>query len=289
VDLSVVVASFNSVEPLEELLTSLTSELERVSASSEVIVVDNGSTDGTSSMVSAKFPKVKLITNPVNEYFVGGVNRGYAESSGAFALVTGADVQVVQGSISRLLSFMNSSSKAAAASCRIVTPSNGRLQLTGGAFLTLTSDLFEWTRLGLLFPGIKRQLCSLRYMDGWDRSDTREVDVIVADFMIFRRAAVEAVGGFFDNRFSMYFAEDELCWRLKKWGWKIYHLGDIFVYHRGRFAFDKMDQGFLSELSLKDRLVYHRLVLGFVSSLLFRIALRIDGLLTRALGIRRTQ
>jgi len=73
--------------------------------------VHNGSIDGTSSMVSAKFPEVKLIRNPVNEYFVGGVNRGYLESSGRFALVTGADVQVVRSNVSRLLSFMNSSSK----------------------------------------------------------------------------------------------------------------------------------------------------------------------------------
>jgi len=279
--LSVIIASYNSGHTLGECLTSLKSELMNTDA--EVIVVDNGSTDGTSSMVSTRFPEVKLIRNAVNEYFVHGFNRAYKESSGEFVLAVNSDVIVVPGALHRLLDFMNSSPRVAVASCRVLTPRTGELQPTGGRFLTLTMDLFEWTRLGWLFPSVKDQLSSFHYMRSWDRSDVREVDAIVAIFMIFRRAAVEAVGGFFDNRFLMFFAEDELCWRLKNAGWKIYHLGDIFVYHWGRVVFNKMSSRFLSDLSLRDRLEYHNAVLGLTRALIFRIVLRIDSFLTFAL------
>jgi hypothetical protein len=262
----------------------MVAELKRLSIHAELIVVDNGSTDGTAAMVSTEFSEVRLIRNPVNEYFVHGVNRGYSESTGDFILVAGSDIEVVPGSIGRLLDFMRHNPTAAAVSCRIVGPSM-ELQATGGRFLTLTSDLFMWTRLGWAFPKIRERLRAFHNMSSWNRQDIREVDGIVANFMMFRRSAIQVVGGFFDSRFIMFFAEDELCWRLKKKGYKIFHLGDIFVYHTGRVTLEKLPSSFLSELSLRDRLEYHKAVLGRVRALIFRVCFGIDSILTRMLRL----
>jgi len=280
--LSIIVASYNTAEPLRTCIASILSEVKRMSISAEVIVVDNGSTDGTSLMVATEFPGVKLINNQLNEYFVRGIDRGYSKSSGKFILVVGSDVEVVPGAIGGALDFMDLHPQAGAASCKIVNHSM-ELQATGGRFLTLTSDLFEWTRLGWLFPSIRHRLREFHYMPSWNRKDTREVDTIVANFMIFRRSAVQAVGGFFDSRFIMFFAEDELCWRLKKKGWKVFHLGNIYVFHTGRLTLDKFDGGFLSKLTLVDRLEYHKAVLGPFRALVFRVAFNVDALVTKLL------
>jgi GT2 family glycosyltransferase len=83
----------------------------------------------------------------------------------------------------------------------------------------------------------------------------------------------------------MFFAEDELCWRLRKAGWKIYHLGDTFVYHIGSFSMGKLNSGFLGTLSLKDRLECHAIVLGPIRAQIFRSIYRMDSIMTAILKL----
>ena len=145
-------------------------ELERIpNLLWDVIVADDCSTDGTSEMFLRDFPNVNFIKAPNKGYFVQTLNRGYAASFGDYILHSQSDIEVVEGSVARLLTFMDSHPSAALCGCRWLTPSTGKLQPANRWFLTLTSELFEWTRLGWLFPSIKKKLCSVHYMESWNR------------------------------------------------------------------------------------------------------------------------
>jgi len=285
--LSVVITTFNAAGPLRKCLITLVPELKRIpNLTWEVIVSDDCSTDDTSEMLLRDFPDVKFIKAPSKGYFVQTINRGYAASSGDYILHSQSDIEVVEGSVARLLAFMDSCPSTAACSCRWLTPSTGKLQPANGHFMTLTSELFEWTRLGWLLPNIKKRLRSVHYMESWNRLDNREIDVNLSNFMIFRRKAVDAVRHgklLFDDRFAMFFCEDELFWQLHKAGWKTYHLGDTFVYHLGSFSMNKINSVFLGKLTLQDRLICHSIILGPIRALIFRCAYEIDSIVTSIL------
>jgi len=285
--LSIVISTFNAMNPLRRCLTTLEAELKRIpSLTWEIIVADDCSDDGTAQMLRAEFSNVRLLPAQRKGYFVQTVNRGYAASSGDYVLHCQSDVQVVESSVERLLSFMDSHPDAAMCACRWLTPSTDELQPANSHFTTLTSDLFEWTRLGWVFPRLRRSLREFHYMQSWNRLDNRVVDVNLSNFMIFRRKAIDELRQgkpLFDNRFIIFFCEDELCWQAQKQGWKTYHLGDTFVYHIGSFSMSKLKSTFLEKATLQDREAYHRIVLGPIRSLIFRAIYRVDCIITSLL------
>jgi GT2 family glycosyltransferase len=220
IDLSVIIVNWNTKEFLLPCVKSVLGKGQGVSM--EVIVVDNGSNDGSGVEVKRLFPVLRLIENDSNLGFAKAVNQGLRLFSGRYALLLNPDTQVKEGSVEKLLSFMEAHPKAGAAGAQLVN-SDGTKQNSMANFPSLATELLNKRVLRRLFP---------KRFPGKERSyaEAIEVDSVIGACMVVRRKAIEGVG-FLDEDYFLFLEETDWCYRMKKAGWKVYHVPQAEVVH----------------------------------------------------------
>jgi GT2 family glycosyltransferase len=192
----------------------------------EVIVVDNGSEDGTVAAIAAEFPEVRLIAGAENVGFARGNNLGLAAGRGRYLLLLNSDTEVEPGAAAALIGFMDAHSEAGACGPMLLN-ADGSLQPSGRALPSLWSVIVGMTKLYRLW---KRDLYAER---GRDYSQTRRVGEVSGAALVVRRAAYERVGGLDPNLFAFY--EDvDWCKRIGKAGYAIYYVPAARVKHHWR-------------------------------------------------------
>src|SRR5258708_23756159 len=102
--ISVIVVTWNAKRYVDECLTSLRQEMD---SHTEIIVVDNASSDGTPELVRQSFPGVHLIGNPGNYGFAKGNNIGIAASRGKYLFLVNSDVTVPTGCFQKIVEYMD--------------------------------------------------------------------------------------------------------------------------------------------------------------------------------------
>ena len=105
-DLSVVIVNWNTRDLLRECLTSLRAALDGSPLESEVILIDNGSADGSAAMASAEFPEVRLVANSENRNYAAGNNQGLALARGEFVFLLNPDTIVPSGAPDALVAYL---------------------------------------------------------------------------------------------------------------------------------------------------------------------------------------
>lgn len=195
---------------------------ERLAA--EVIVVDNGSQDGSPSMISREFPWVRLMRNSENQGFARANNQAIGASSGRYALLLNADTETLAGAISNLVEFADQHADAGAVGCQLLN-TDGSLQPSGRDLPTVGS---VWRELVPLPAAIRRRTRSLTELR--DYSKACRVEEVSGAAVLIRRAAMDQVGSLDEDFFFL--GEDiDFCWRLKEAGWSVYYLPSARVVH----------------------------------------------------------
>lgn len=226
--ISICIVNWNTREELRYCLRSLLDH-PGIRIANEIIVVDNGSPDGSPATVAREFPGVKLIANEKNEGYARANNQAIEATRGDFIFLLNPDTRVLEGAVERLAAFLQARPEAAGAAPMLISP-DGPTQRSVRSFPTpaaLWFDALGLARLFRRFPFLSRYR-----MLFWDQQDMREVDQPMASALMLRRKALEQVG-FFDERFSLFFNDVDMCYRLKQAGWKIYYLPDAVVVHTG--------------------------------------------------------
>jgi len=223
---SVIVVSYNVRGFLENLLASLRRSLENIS--SEIIVVDNSSDDDTVEFVRREFSEVRLIENRVNVGFGKANNQGIRVASGEYLLIINPDAIVQEDTVSEMVDFMASHPEAGAASCKVLN-ANGTLQKAcRRGFPTPWVAFTKISGLAFLFPHTKFfGKYNLTYLDP---EEIHEVDAIGGSFMFVPRKVFLEVGGF-DEDYFMYGEDIDLCYKIKKAGYKIYYTPQTTAIH----------------------------------------------------------
>jgi len=227
VDLSIIIVNYNVEHHLRECLQSIYRNTKGISL--EIIIVDNNSTDGSVDMVKSEFPEVKLIENCQNLGFAKGANQGLRENKGRYILLLNPDTIVLPNALDKMVEFMDENPRTGALGCKLLYP-DGSLQPSCRSFPTLITAFFENTGLEKFFP--KNKLVAKYKMGYWDYNDLREVDQPMGSALMIRREVIEQVG-LLDERFYMFFEEVDLCFRVKKRGWKIYFTPSVQIIHYG--------------------------------------------------------
>jgi len=97
----VIVISFNGMEFIEDCLASVQKSLDEV-VDSEILVIDNGSTDGTVELIENRYPNIQLIKNRDNLGFARAVNQGFEKARGEYVLILNQDTRIQDNAIVKL-------------------------------------------------------------------------------------------------------------------------------------------------------------------------------------------
>jgi GT2 family glycosyltransferase len=220
-ELSVVVVTYNSSQTIAACLESIRTG----GTLSEVVVVDNASTDGTPALVSEQFPDVHLIVSPTNEGFGRGANRGWHAARAPYVLLLNPDTELRPGAARALLGFAQAHTAAGLVGPRILN-ADGSLQ----------HSCFRFPNLRMVVTGFFGLIpldspANGRYpVEEYEQS--HQVEHLLGACLLVRRAAAEQVG-LMDEQFYMYFEETDLCFRMRRAGWQNWYTPDATVVHVG--------------------------------------------------------
>ncbi len=219
--LTAIVVNWNVRDLLRTCLTSLDLE------DSEIIVVDNASSDGSVEMLQAEFPEVRVIANPENRGFGAANNQALALASGRYVLFLNPDTEVRPGAIQRLLAFIDQRPQVGCVGPRLLN-ADGSVQPSRRSFPRLATFLVESTMLQRYLAGLGSVKRFYRQQHSDD--EPQPVDWLVGACLLVRRSVLDEVGGF-DERFFMYSEEMDLCYRLRQAGYEVWYVPEAEVVH----------------------------------------------------------
>jgi GT2 family glycosyltransferase len=224
-DISVIIVNLNTRDLLDACLASV--EKERSSLALEVIVIDNGSGDGSPAMVVERYPGTVLVRNTRNEGFARPNNEGLRLARGRYVLLLNSDTVVRPGAFRVMTDFLDAHPEAGACGPKLVYP-DGRLQFSVKGFPTLWTHFCDMTYLDRLFPGSR---CfgrgEMRYFD-YGHAGT--ADHLMAAAFLVRRETYEQIGPL-DERFAIYYNDMDWCYRMVRGGWSIWYVPEAVVEH----------------------------------------------------------
>ena len=223
-DLAIVIVSTNEADWLEHCLPTVFAGAG--TASLDVIVVDNSSTDGTRALVESRFPQARVVLSP-NRGFGYGNNRGLEQAAARYMLLLNPDTEVLEGTFGALVARMDELPGVGLAGVRQVT-ADGTLWPTIRRFPSPSRALGE-ALFSERWP-IQPAWAGERVLEPAAYEREQECDWTSGSFMLARREALLSAG-LLDERFFIYSEEPDLCLRIKRAGWSVRHLPDMTIVH----------------------------------------------------------
>ncbi|MBN2242222.1 MAG: glycosyltransferase family 2 protein [Acidobacteria bacterium] len=266
-DMSIVLVCWNNRQYLDSCLGSLYAAGLRCSF--DVVVVDNGSSDGSQEMLRAKYPGVQQIQNDGNVGLGKASNQGIEATRGRYVLLLNNDTLVNAASLDAMVEFLETHPKAGAVGGRLINP-DGSFQAGCADFSTLKEEFLVAIRLGeLLWDG---------YPSHMDGGSVRPVAWLSSACLLLRRSALDKVG-LLDEEYFIYGDEADLQYRLHKAGLPVYYLPSATTVHYGGRSMDRWRR---RKMVYRGKMLFYRKNYGPVKTGILRVML--GGLsLTKAL------
>lgn len=225
-DVSFILVTFNSRAVINSCIASILQQAGNVT--SEIIVVDNASSDGTATLVEAQSPSALIMRNQHNIGFGRAANIGYSASRGKYAFFLNPDATLHANATRVLFEFMERPENGKVFAC------GGRLQagngesVSGGHFPSLTGMLIALLRADVLLPRCwsERLSAGLPAVGGVPY----RVDFICGAGLLLRRECL-ANQVPFDEDFFMYFEETEMCYRMRQRGFTAMVVPEALIEH----------------------------------------------------------
>jgi GT2 family glycosyltransferase len=236
-DVSVIVTNWNGREMLQACIHSIHEKTSGVK--SEIIVVDDASTDGSSELVRTKFPDVQLIINQTNLGFARANNHGVKYATGRYVLLLNSDTLLLNNAIKVLVDFLETNPDASVCG-GCLKNMDLSTQISYGSFPSFSQAIVDALFLNDLFP-----LAGLPNRGAYPSASLispREVDFIIGADMLIRREIIDQLG-LFDEQFQAYCEEVDLCYRIRKTKLgKVYYVPDAQIIHLGGMSYSKLGE-----------------------------------------------
>jgi len=264
VDMSIVLVCWNNKAYLDPCLKSLYEG--GLKSTFDVIVVDNGSTDGSQQMLAEKYPQVKLIQNAGNVGLGKASNQGIEATNGRHVLLLNNDTLVNGPALDVLVEYLDAHPEVGATAGKLLNP-DGSFQSGFAPFSTLLEEFLIVTHIGeLLWAG---------YPSHGDSNEIKETGWMSSACLLVRRAALDKIG-LLDEGYFIYGDEADLQYRLNKAGWKVVFLPNSSIIHFGGRSMDRWKR---RKMVYRGKMMFYKKNYGFLSTFLLRILFFVMSLL----------
>ena len=224
--LSVVIVNYNVKHFLEQCLCSVRKSAEGMET--EIIVVDNNSTDNSISYLRDRFNDVKFIVNSENLGFAKACNQGLLRSTGNYVLFLNPDCIVPEDCFRQCISFLCSHPDAGALGVKMLDGKGRFLKESKRSFPSPLTSLYKLFGLARLFP--RSPVFSKYHLGHLNENNDHSVDVLAGAFMMLKREVLEKTGGF-DEAFFMYGEDVDLSYRIQQAGFRNYYFAGTPIIH----------------------------------------------------------
>jgi len=255
VNVSIIIVSWNCSRYICDCLNSIYDHTRNNTF--EIIVIDNGSSDGTPDLVRNRFPGVRLVETGANLGFARATNTGIRMSHGDYLFFLNPDTLLKSDVISELVLFLETHPDGGVAGPGMRGRDNSITFLNVRELPSLSGTFFTQFGLRKLFP--HSSLFAREAIPGWDRQSDREVSFISGAALMFPRPVLQEIG-LLDEQLPMYFEDLDICKRVRESGRKIYYVSSATLQHM---------EGMCSDLSPVKSLLY-AMELGHAQWLFFK-------------------
>ncbi len=288
--LSVIIVNWNTGQLLSDCLMALFNEIENLK--SQIIVVDNHSSDDSIPLAKQLFPSVNYLENSFNGGFAKANNQGLKWATGKYILFLNPDTKVQKDSIHRLIHFLDENPRTGIVGGKLIYP-DGKPQHSYFKFPTVFA-LKQFVALHYLNPnyfpqpGDEKEVLWVKRLVRWGYLDyipreklidstnlnstiPFEIDYPVGACFLIRGEMVKQIG-MFDERFFLYCEETDFCLRAKQKGWEIHSVpAAIIVHYAGASTGKTGDKRF--KIWSKSQYLYIRKHYGWIPALKLKFLL----------------
>ncbi len=222
--ISIVILNWNGEKFLKKFLPKVVGNSSVDGHEVDVVVADNGSTDGSVGWLNSEYPNLRTIILDKNHGFAGGYNLALEQVSSDYYLLLNSDVDVPEGWLVPLVQFMESNQNVAACQPKILSfnePNRFEYAGASGGFVDF-----------LGYPFCRGRILNVTEVDEGQYNDACEVFWASGACMLIRSTDFWSVGGF-DSDFFAHMEEIDLCWRLKNKGRSVWVVPQSKVFHVG--------------------------------------------------------
>jgi GT2 family glycosyltransferase len=234
--------TYESSSTLPALWSSLRPELHDLEGSSELLFIDNASSDGSLAALNALAAeavseshlreavlRVDVVRNAQNVGFGRACNQALPGAQGRYVLLLNPDTVIERGALAKAVAYLDANPSVGILGPRIRLP-DGKLDAPcRRSFKTPAIYFYKLSGLSRLFPRSPR--FGRYYLSFLDETVITDVDAVIGAFMLVRRDVVQQIG-LMDEQFYMYCEDEDWCFRAKRAGWRVVYFPESVVWHR---------------------------------------------------------
>jgi GT2 family glycosyltransferase len=230
----VIVPSWNAEEDLRACLDSLLAQ----SLEAHIIVVDNGSTDGSVALLERHYPTLEIIKHDENKGYAGGVNPGFKraiEMGATYAAPFNNDAVADKDWLRSLVDHLDKNPTVGIAACKLLSADGSHIDSTGDYY----------TNWGLPYPRGRGETDLTKY------DTTTEIFGASGGASLYRVKMLKEIG-LFDEDFFAYYEDIDLSFRAQLSDWKVAYVPASVVYHETSTTGRKI-KGFFAYQTMKNQ------------------------------------
>jgi len=217
IKLSVIIVNYKVPYFLEQCLISVKESCKHIV--SEIIVVDNNSTDESCKMIRDKFSDIKLLENKINVGFAKANNQGVKEAQGAYVLILNPDMILAEDTLKKVLDFADQQINPGAIGLRFIDG-------TGKFLQECKRNIPTFRIANQKIRGNSQNY----YANHIKENEIAKVAILTGAFMLLKREVYLNIGGF-DEAYFMFGEDIDLSYKLLKKGYQNYYFGETTILH----------------------------------------------------------